>query len=40
MLPSRWLTIERFPKNANGKIDRPALREQFQAAHALENHAQ
>jgi amino acid adenylation domain-containing protein len=30
MLPGRWLQLERLPKNANGKIDRKALREQFQ----------
>jgi amino acid adenylation domain-containing protein len=30
MLPGRWLQFERLPKNANGKIDRKALREQFQ----------
>jgi amino acid adenylation domain-containing protein len=29
MLPSRWLELSELPKNANGKIDRPALREQF-----------
>jgi acyl-coenzyme A synthetase/AMP-(fatty) acid ligase len=29
MLPSRWLDLERLPKNANGKIDRPALRQMF-----------
>jgi amino acid adenylation domain-containing protein len=29
MLPSRWLPLEELPKNANGKIDRPALRQRF-----------
>ena len=29
MLPSRWLRLPELPKNANGKIDRPALREGF-----------
>jgi amino acid adenylation domain-containing protein len=29
MLPSRWLHFDELPKNANGKIDRPALRERF-----------
>jgi amino acid adenylation domain-containing protein len=29
MLPSRWRRLEQLPKNANGKIDRPALREAF-----------
>ena len=30
MLPARWMQFERLPKNANGKIDRKVLREQFQ----------
>lgn len=30
MLPTRWRQYERLPKNANGKIDRKTLREQFQ----------
>jgi len=30
MLPSRWMNFERLPQNANGKIDRRALRDQFQ----------
>jgi amino acid adenylation domain-containing protein len=29
MLPSRWLQLDVLPKNANGKIDRPALRAMF-----------
>jgi amino acid adenylation domain-containing protein len=29
MLPARWLALDALPKNQNGKIDRPALREQF-----------
>ncbi len=30
MMPNRWMRLERLPKNANGKIDRKALRERFQ----------
>ena len=30
MLPAKWLAFEQFPKNANGKIDRPRLREVFE----------
>jgi amino acid adenylation domain-containing protein len=29
MLPVRWLAYEALPKNANGKIDRPRLKERF-----------
>jgi len=29
-LPMRWLALERLPRNANGKIDRPCLRHLFQ----------
>jgi amino acid adenylation domain-containing protein len=29
MLPARWLELDVLPKNANGKIDRPALRTLF-----------
>jgi amino acid adenylation domain-containing protein len=31
MLPSRWRELGALPKNVNGKIDRRAIREQFQA---------
>lgn len=31
MLPTRWLAYGQLPRNANGKLDRPALREQFVA---------
>jgi acyl-coenzyme A synthetase/AMP-(fatty) acid ligase len=36
MLPSRWIAFDQFPRNANGKVDRPRLREAFatNAAHA------
>jgi amino acid adenylation domain-containing protein len=30
MLPARWMRFDSLPKNANGKIDRKALRERFQ----------
>ena len=30
MVPTRWLRLERLPVNANGKVDRPALRRRFQ----------
>src|SRR5262249_32523732 len=29
MLPGRWLAMDRLPKNANGKIDRPLLKKLF-----------
>jgi amino acid adenylation domain-containing protein len=29
MLPSRWIELPELPRNANGKVDRPALRETF-----------
>jgi amino acid adenylation domain-containing protein len=34
MLPSRWKAFEKLPQNANGKIDRRKLREEFQHADA------
>jgi len=30
MVPSRWLPFDALPKNVNGKIDRPRLRELFE----------
>jgi amino acid adenylation domain-containing protein len=30
MLPTRWKSLGRLPKNANGKIDRRGLKEQFE----------
>jgi acyl-CoA synthetase (AMP-forming)/AMP-acid ligase II len=32
MLPSRWMRYDVLPKNANGKIDRPRLRNAFLGA--------
>jgi amino acid adenylation domain-containing protein len=32
MLPNRWMSLDVLPKNDNGKIDRPLLRNQFLAA--------
>jgi acyl-coenzyme A synthetase/AMP-(fatty) acid ligase len=29
MLPARWMRLELLPKNENGKIDRPRLRNAF-----------
>jgi acyl-coenzyme A synthetase/AMP-(fatty) acid ligase len=29
MIPRRWITLSDMPRNANGKIDRPLLKEQF-----------
>lgn len=33
MLPIRWMSLERMPTNANGKIDRPTLTEAFRRQH-------
>jgi acyl-coenzyme A synthetase/AMP-(fatty) acid ligase len=30
MLPAKWLAFEQFPRNPNGKVDRPRLREVFE----------
>lgn len=35
MLPARWLGLDVLPKNANGKIDRPALRQHFTDASSV-----
>jgi amino acid adenylation domain-containing protein len=35
MLPARWMAFEQFPRNANGKVDRPRLKEAF-ANHATQ----
>jgi acyl-coenzyme A synthetase/AMP-(fatty) acid ligase len=29
MFPARWMAFEALPKNPNGKIDRPLLKERF-----------
>jgi acyl-coenzyme A synthetase/AMP-(fatty) acid ligase len=30
MMPAKWMGLDKLPQNANGKIDRRALRERFQ----------
>lgn len=37
MLPAKWLRMESLPKNANGKIDRPRLRELFAQEYMEQN---
>jgi amino acid adenylation domain-containing protein len=37
MLPSRWRSFDEFPMNANGKIDRRALRDQFEEERVTED---
>lgn len=39
MFPARWLSLDALPKNANGKIDRPALRQRFIEAEAAKTEA-
>ena len=29
MMPGRWMAFTRLPRNANGKVDRRRLREEF-----------
>jgi non-ribosomal peptide synthetase component F len=36
MFPSRWMLLEALPLNANGKSDRPRLKQQFMASTAAE----
>ena len=36
MLPGQWVELDALPKNANGKIDRPALRRVFEQRMAAE----
>jgi acyl-coenzyme A synthetase/AMP-(fatty) acid ligase len=31
MMPSRWQAYEALPRNANGKVDRPRLRQDFRS---------
>jgi amino acid adenylation domain-containing protein len=35
MLPSQWMAFDELPLNANGKVDRPRLREHFTRATAV-----
>lgn len=39
MLPSHWQAYPALPKNANGKIDRPAIRERFASMLTSSNHS-
>jgi acyl-coenzyme A synthetase/AMP-(fatty) acid ligase len=32
MLPTEWMVLDALPMNANGKIDRPRLRQMFSGA--------
>jgi len=38
MLPARWMRYDALPKNDNGKIDRPRLRNAFLSAESREVH--
>ena len=38
MLPQHWLTLERLPRNGNGKIDRRLLKEEFERKSLGETH--
>jgi len=35
MMPQRWMALEQLPRNANGKTDRPSLRQQFEKEASL-----
>jgi amino acid adenylation domain-containing protein len=37
MVPARWLSYEALPRNANGKIDRPLLKEAFTRLELTDN---
>ena len=39
MLPSRWMVLDRMPRNSHGKVDRPSLKEQFRRAAVQERSA-
>ena len=39
MLPARWMCFDALPKNANGKIDRRALKERFEHRDARDEEA-
>jgi hypothetical protein len=40
MLPARWMRYDLLPKNDNGKIDRPRLKEAFLAAESRQAQAE
>jgi acyl-coenzyme A synthetase/AMP-(fatty) acid ligase len=31
MMPARWTQYDALPRNANGKLDRPRLKQEFSA---------
>ncbi len=37
MIPTRWMVLESMPQNANGKINRPKLKEQFQRSRGADS---
>jgi acyl-coenzyme A synthetase/AMP-(fatty) acid ligase len=40
MFPARWMAFDVLPKNANGKIDRPRLKELFTQAESAPSNQQ